>query len=182
MTIRDQVIDEIIEREGGERYSNRAEDLGGPTRWGVTQSTARQFGYQGDMRVYPRSEALRVYQAMWQQMRLNVIESQDADLASYMMDYGVNSGPGNAAMALQRLLTVLNDRARLYPDIKPDGAIGPATLAALDAYCKARGASGKRVLAESLNALRIAHCVQLAERSEVQEANLFGWLNRVVNL
>lgn len=182
MTIRDQVIDEIIEREGGDTFTDRAEDRGGPTRFGVTQRTARDYGYQGDMRTYPRSEALRVYQAMWQAMRLNVVEAQDADLASYLMDYGVNSGTGNAAMVLQRLLTTLNDRGRLYPDLKPDGSIGPMTLSALDAYCKSRGKQGKRVLAESVNALRIAHCVQLAERSEVQEANLFGWLNRVVNL
>ena len=86
MTIRDQVIDEIIEREGGERYSNRAEDLGGPTRWGVTQRTARQFGYQGDMRVYPRSEALRVYQAMWQHMenvKNTLMELSDVDAPEF---------------------------------------------------------------------------------------------------
>lgn len=182
MSIRDQVIDEIIEREGGDTFTDRAEDRGGPTRWGVIQTTARRFGWMGDMRNYPKAEALKVYVAIWNRLHLTVVESYDADLAAYMMDFGVNSGEGNAAMVLQRLLNTLNDRQRLYPDLKADGAIGPRSLAALDAYCKARGKSGKRVLADAVNALRISHCVNLAERQESQEANLYGWLSRVVNL
>ena len=32
MSIRLQVIDEVIQREGGDKFTDRAEDRGGPTR------------------------------------------------------------------------------------------------------------------------------------------------------
>ncbi|WP_429169187.1 glycoside hydrolase family 108 protein [Aeromonas rivipollensis] len=182
MSIRLQVIDEVIQREGGDKFTDRAEDRGGPTRWGVTQATARQFGYTGHMRDYPKSEAIKVYTSYWNQLRLSTIEVFDADLATYLFDYGVNSGPGRAATDFQRLLNVLNDRQKLYPDLKADGAIGPRSLSALESYAKARGAGGKRLLAEALNSLRIAHCITLAERQESQEANAYGWLSRICNL
>lgn len=182
MSIRLQVIDEVIQREGGDKFTDRAEDRGGPTRWGVTQATARQFGYTGHMRDYPKAEAVKVYTSYWNQMRLSSIEVIDADLATYLFDYGVNSGPGRAAKDLQRLLNVLNDRQRLYPDVKADGAIGPRSLSALESYIKARGTGSKRLLAEAVKSLRIAHCITLAERQESQEANAYGWLSRVCNL
>ena len=50
-------------------------------------------------------------------------------------------------------------QAKLYPDVKADGAIGPRSLSALESYIKARGTGGKRLLAEAVNSLRIAHCV-----------------------
>ncbi|WP_234888367.1 glycoside hydrolase family 108 protein [Aeromonas veronii] len=182
MSIRLQVIDEVIQREGGDKFTDRAEDRGGPTRWGVTQATARQFGYAGNMRDYPKDEAVKVYTSYWDQLQLSSIEVIDADLATYLFDYGVNSGPGRAAKDLQRLLNVLNDRQKLYQDVKADGAIGPRSLSALESYITARGTGGKRLLAEAVNSLRIAHCITLAERQESQEANAYGWLSRVCNL
>lgn len=46
--------DQIIEgsgKEGG--YVDHPSDKGGPTRWGITQTTARAHGYTGDMRNPP---------------------------------------------------------------------------------------------------------------------------------
>lgn len=182
MSMRLAAIDEVIAREGGGKYSDRAEDRGGPTRWGVTQATARAHGYQGDMRHYPREEAVKVYCAMWDQLQLTAIEKLDADLAVWLFDYGVNSGTGKAGKDLQRLLNVLNDRQRLYPDLVADGAIGKVTLTALGHYFAARGKAGIRLLADSLNALRKVHCITLAERQQSQEANTYGWLTRIHNL
>ena len=101
-----------------------------------------RFGQQ--RRDYPKAEAIKVYTSFWNQLRLSTIEVFDADLATYLFDYGVNSGPGRAATDFQRLLNVLNDRQKLYPDMKVDGAIGPRSLSALESYAKARGAGGKR--------------------------------------
>lgn len=182
MSIRLEVIEAVMAREGGDRYSDRSADRGGPTRWGVTEATARQYGYAGDMRDYPKAEAIKVYTAIWNQLRLSTIEGFDADLATYLFDYGVNAGPGRAATDLQRLLNVLNDRQRFYPDLNVDGAIGPRSLSALERYAKGRDRAGTRLLAEAINALRITHCVELAERQGSQETNLFGWLSRICNL
>ena len=60
------------------------------------------------MRDYPKAEAIKVYTSYWNQLRLSTIEVFDADLATYLFDYGVNSGPGRAATDFQRLLNVLN--------------------------------------------------------------------------
>ena len=53
------IINATIGVEGG--YSNHPSDRGGPTRWGVTQAKAREHGYVGDMRQYPREMAVAVY-------------------------------------------------------------------------------------------------------------------------
>ncbi len=68
MSIRLEVIEAEIEREGGDKFTDRAEDRGGPTRWGVTQATARQFGYSGSMADYPKAEAIKVNTAFWNQL------------------------------------------------------------------------------------------------------------------
>jgi Glycosyl hydrolase 108 len=52
----DQLIDDVIGREGG--YSNHPADRGGATRWGVTEAVARAHGYRGDMRSGNLSAAL----------------------------------------------------------------------------------------------------------------------------
>lgn len=47
----DQTIEGILGKEGG--YVDHPSDKGGPTRWGITQTTARAHGYTGDMRNLP---------------------------------------------------------------------------------------------------------------------------------
>ena len=49
----DTLIEDLIEREGGEKFTDHPSDRGGPTRWGVTEAVARAFGYEGDMRTMP---------------------------------------------------------------------------------------------------------------------------------
>ena len=68
-----------------------------------------------------------------------------------------------------------------YPDLVPDGHIGPATLAALDEFLKVRGkASAETVLMRALEALQGERYLRLAERRPANEAFLYGWLvNRV---
>jgi len=37
-------IDALIEREGGDKYTNDPNDSGGPTRWGITQFVESYVG------------------------------------------------------------------------------------------------------------------------------------------
>ena len=61
-----------------------------------------------------------------------------------------------------------------------DGRIGPATLAALDAYFDKRGAEGETVLLRALDCLQGERYVRLAERRPASEDFLYGWLaNRI---
>ena len=66
-----ELIDELIEREGG--YVNHPADRGGPTRFGITEAVARAHGYAGPMKWLPREEAA-------------AIDSADRESSSFFMD------------------------------------------------------------------------------------------------
>ncbi|MEY8204828.1 MAG: putative peptidoglycan-binding domain-containing protein, partial [Bermanella sp.] len=99
-----------------------------------------------------------------------------------LFDFGVNSGTSRAAKAFQGLLNTLNNRGKYYRDIDVDGGIGPMTMTALEGFYRSRGDYGLDVLTKSLNGLRVAFCVAIAEGNESQETFVYGWLSRVVNL
>jgi lysozyme family protein len=177
----DTLIDALIEREGG--YVDHAADKGGPTCFGVTEAVARANGYAGPMRLLPREEAATIYRRLyWRRPRFDQVASRSRAVAAELFDTGVNMGPAVAATFLQRALTALNRNGNDYPDLVPDGRIGPTTLAAFDAFLKIRGSSGETVLLRALEALQGERYLRLAERRPANEAFLYGWLaNRIGN-
>lgn len=178
MTIKD-LIEEVIAREGG--YSNHSADRGGPTRWGITQAVARQHGFDGDMRVFPREEAAAIYRRLyWLRPRIADVAEHAPLLAAELFDTGINMGPPVASRFLQRALNALNRNGKDYPDVAADGAIGPATLAALAAFLDHRGPAGEAVLIKAVEALQGERYLDLAERRPANEVFLYGWLaNRI---
>jgi len=189
----DSLIDGLIDREGG--YVDHPADKGGPTCFGITLAVARAHGYAGPMRQLPRSEAVAIYRRLyWLRPRLDEIASRSPRLAAELFDTGVNMGPAVAVTFLQRALTALNRNGSDYPDLTPDGRIGPATLTALDTFLAKRssspafgvgagdqqGTNGETVLLRALEALQGERYLRLAERRPANEAFLYGWLaNRV---
>lgn len=160
----DTLIDGVIDREGG--YVDNPSDKGGPTCFGITEAVARANGYSGPMRQLPRSEAVSIYRRLyWLRPRLDEIERRSARIAAELFDTGVNMGPAVAVTFLQRALTALNRNAGDYPDLTPDGRIGPVTLAALDSFLKVRGhAGGETVLLRAIEALQGERYLRLTER------------------
>ncbi len=175
----DQLIDEVIDREGG--YVNHPADRGGATHWGITEGVARRNGYTGDMRALPQSDAAEIYkQLYWFAPRFDAVSERLPALAAELFDTGINMGTGTAAAYLQRALNALNRNGADYGDISVDRHIGPATLAALDAFLNKRGKGAETVLIKAVDALQGAHYLRLAETRPSQEAFLYGWLaNRV---
>jgi lysozyme family protein len=176
----DALIDAVIEREGG--FAANPADAGGPTCFGITEAVARANGYLGSMRQLPREEAGAIYKRLyWLRPRFEQIASRSARIAAELFDTGVNMGPAVAVTFLQRALTALNRNGSDYPDLVPDGRVGPATLAALDAFLALRGkTSGETVLMRALEALQGERYLRLAERRPANEAFLYGWLaNRI---
>ena len=178
--IADGLIDALIDREGG--YVNHPADRGGPTCFGITEAVARAHGYRGAMADLPLDEAAAIYRRLyWLRPRFDEVAKRVPRIAAELFDTGANMGPAVAATFLQRALTALNRNGRDYPDLVPDGRIGPRALAALDGFLEARGKrSGETVLLRALEALQGERYLRLAERRPANEAFLYGWLaNRI---
>ena len=176
----DELIDALIDREGA--YASHPADRGGPTKYGITEAVARAHGYSGAMRDLQRDEAAAIYKRLyWLRPRFDQVAKKSRAIAAELFDTGVNMGPAVAATFLQRALSALNRDRSDYPDLVPDGRIGPATLAALDSFFELRGRDGaETVLLRALDALQGERYIRLAERRPANEAFLYGWLaNRV---
>jgi lysozyme family protein len=175
----DQLIDALIEREGG--YVANPADSGGATRFGITEAVARAHGYAGPMVNLPREEAVAIYRRLyWLRPGYDAIAARAPRVAAELFDTGANMGPAVATTFLQRSLTALNRNGRDYPDLTPDGRAGPHTLAALDAFLGLRSPHGETVLLRALEALQGERYLRLAERRPATEAFLYGWLaNRI---
>lgn len=179
-TIKD-IIEGIIQREAG--YVNNPKDLGGPTRWGITEKVARANGYRGDMRDLPKSFA---YQILLDE---HFIAPKFGDVAKLSMatavtlaDAGTLTGPSRPSTWLQVALNVLNREQTLYADVAMDGVIGSKTLKALEAYLEHRGQEGEVVLLRALNCQIGQHFITISLNREANEEFTYGWLLHRVNV
>jgi lysozyme family protein len=174
------LLDELIEREGG--YVDHPADRGGPTNFGITEQTARAYGYRGAMKQLPRSTAKQIYrQLYWTRPGFDDVAARLPDLGTELFDTGVNMGPKVAAKFLQRALNVLNQQERDFRDIDVDGDIGPGTIYALSRLIAKRGEKpAGTALFRIVDSLQGARYLDLAERTPSQEAFMYGWItNRV---
>lgn len=111
----DEAFAQVLRHEGG--FADHPADPGGETMWGVTLRTARAHGYRGDMRDFPRDDAMVIYRdSYWSPCRC---EEMPETIRFHLFDAAVNSGPKQATKWLQRAL-----------DVADDGIIGPITIAA----------------------------------------------------
>ena len=175
----DRIVDGIIAREGG--FSDHPSDRGGATMYGITEAVARANGYQGDMRRLPRELAEAIYRdRYWTGPNFHRIAGISEKVAEEVADSGVNFGPTVPSVWLQRWLTALNRQGRDYPDLRPDGAVGPVTLAALRSFIDKRGKPGEAVLVAALNCTQGTRYLELAEGRRANEEFLYGWLRERV--
>ncbi|EXT50381.1 glycosyl hydrolase 108 family protein [Acinetobacter sp. 25977_4] len=59
----EQYLDALIKREGG--YVNDTLDSGHATKFGITQTVARSYGYQGEMEDLPLETARDIYKKQY---------------------------------------------------------------------------------------------------------------------
>jgi lysozyme family protein len=179
MSAVDDMLTALLKREGG--YSNNAYDNGGPTNFGITQQTAKAFGYTGDMRLLTKDKALEIYrQQYWSEPRFYDVSLRYPKLGEKLFDTGVNMGPKVASRFLQRALNGLNRAASGYPDVPEDGSVGNLTLSALDSYKQQRGDAGEAVLLKLINGQQAVRYLEICERDHKNETFLYGWIaNRV---
>lgn len=113
----------VLHHEGG--WSDHAADPGGATMQGITLATYSSWlgrqATKAELRAIPYDHVHTIYRTRyWDTVRGDDLPA-GADLAVF--DMSVNSGPPRAARMLQRAVGA-----------KPDGVIGPQTLALARAW------------------------------------------------
>lgn len=174
-------FDHTLGKERG--YSNAPKDRGGMTRWGITEKTARDWGYTGAMADLPVAIARTIaYDKYWAPLKLDRICALSAPIAVEVFDTGYNMGQSTAARFLQRGLNVLNREQKMFPDLSVDGVLGLKTIDALERFLSARGKEGEKVLLRVLNSLQCAMYVAIAEKDASQEIFVYGWILQRVEI
>lgn len=116
----DQCLEMLLRHEGG--FVNHPEDPGGATNLGVTLATYEQWVGRAvtidEMKALTPKDVAPIYKdRYWDAVRGDDLPS-GVDWSIF--DWAVNSGPGRASRALQRIVGVT-----------ADGKIGPITLKAV---------------------------------------------------
>lgn len=160
----EQIIDAIIAKETS-RYTNRAHDRGGPTKFGITQATLSRYRGEPvtalDVETLTEAEAREIYRFLFiEQPGFDHIANDD--LRSLVVDCGVNHNMRDAVVMLQRAVGAT-----------PDGVFGPKTIAAVNA-----GEPLRHYL--NLCAERTCFYGKIVTHDPTQLENLNGWLNRAM--
>jgi Glycosyl hydrolase 108/Predicted Peptidoglycan domain len=174
-----RMIEDLIGREGG--YVDHPADRGGPTRWGVTQAVAREHGYRGDMKDFPRGLAIEIYREdYWRRPGFELLSKDAPELAEKLFDIGVNMGPRIAIRFLVRALNALSRGQKAFVEIDPPATVSEAVRGALGVYLTRRGQAGEDVLLTAVRGLQVERYIGLVERRPANAAFLYGWLaNRI---
>lgn len=176
MDVFTRAVERTFGVEGG--FSDHADDSGGATRYGITETTAREAGYTGAMDELPKDTARRILQTRyWEPIGGEFIAKFSPIVAVEVFDTAVLTGPERAVVFLQEELNNFNRRGRIYPDIAEDGIFGPQTTRALGSYIDARFQDdGERVLVAALNCRLGSFLSGLVGRRQKDESFYFGWI------
>ncbi len=165
MTV-DDLLTDLLRREGGEQ--NHPADLDGPlpTKFGITASTLAWWRKRpvtgADMHTLTAEEARQVYEQLFVRgPGFHLV--RDDQLRAQLVDFGVHSGPGVAIRKLQAVLGV-----------EPDGQLGPDTLKKLDEH-------PGRDIANQLALRRAWMLSDLVAAKPSQVAFLRGWIRRALS-
>lgn len=162
----ESTIDKIIRREGS-KYTNRPNDRGGPTKYGITLATLRDYrrrqGRIGpvtawDVQVLTEAEARAIYADIYVKPYEFV---RSVKLRELLIDAAVQHWHDDPAKWLQESLGV-----------KVDGKIGPITRRAVDL-------ADQEKLYRQVLAKRIQYYGELITKDHKQAENAWGWMNRV---
>lgn len=155
------VVEDIIRREG-DAYTDLPADRGGPTRYGLTQTTAQEYGL-GDVRSLTRDQARAAYVRILHDWGLDAIPDQA--VFGLAADSCVQHGPGNGVKWLQMAIGAT-----------PDGSIGPQTRQRLQMVVD------WREVYFHLLALRMQFYGRIIEKNHSQAEFAAGWLARLSEL
>jgi len=158
----DYAIEQSLGVEGG--YSDDPDDRGGRTNYGITEAVFRDcldkmvISGVSDIKDLTLAQAKAIYKVRyWLPLRLH--EVNDVTIAAEIFDTAINSGTGRATFIAQLALRYLGE------DIVADSAMGPATIAALNKWCR----KDPRALMVCLNGFQFVHYVAIVNEGLLQE-------------
>ena len=162
-------LKEVLEHEGG--FVDHELDRGGKTRYGITESVARDHGFTGKIRDLPMETAEKIYRkSYWDAIRLD--ELKNGRLRYIVFDTAVHMGPSAAVRKLQTTYNLLSSR-----EITVDGIIGPETLGAVNSY------------QHGLDTFKFVYCVMRGEKyfdivrtDGGQSIFIRGWMRRLMEV
>ena len=159
----DDIISAIIRREGS-AYTVIPGDRGGPTKFGITLSTLCNYHHDDactadEVRALTEAEARAIYREMYVDRPGFGKLTNDA-LKSFMVDWGVNSGPKVPIRHLQ---------ARF--NVETDGVLGPLTLNKANTQLT-------QIIYDGLVDDRAAFYEAIVRHDPIQAKFLRGWLAR----
>ena len=158
----EKIFDYLLKVEGG--YSNDKYDAGGKTKYGIIESEARKYGYEGHMRDMPLEIARDIYNKKY--YHKNGLDTLKSDkIALSVCDFIVNSGNWGAKKAQ----AALNE---LGFDLKVDGILGAKSLEALNKV-------DENKFLEKYHDLQRRFYRAIVANKPSQKVFLKGWLNRV---
>jgi len=179
----DDILTEILRREGWPRYTDHPADRGGPTKGGITLATLaawrRRMGQPvptaADVEALTEAEVRRILRHLY------VDEPgyggiRDPHLQALVVDCAVLYGADDASPWLQRAAT------RLGAEIAVDGKVGPRTIAAVNALPARELAL--RIIEQRLVKMGrvITDDAKARLRTQDQALNAAGWSNRLAGL
>lgn len=164
-------VNKTIFIEGG--YSDDPDDSGGKTKYGITEETARDFGYTGEMKDLTIDEAKLIYKKKyWDSIRLDEIKNQK--MAEIMFDFGVNCWIIYPIISLQRALNILNRNATSWEDLLVDGVIGRKTLGIANSISE----KDTKEVCITIIGLWFEHYILILEKNTKKEKYARGWMFR----
>lgn len=156
--------EEMIKNEGGYKLTNVKGDRGGQTYAGIARK--RWPDWAGWMDIdhgeIPDTQRVRDFYRVnfWDRVRGDDIERQA--VAQNLFDFAVNAGPVTAIKL-----------AQLVVDVTADGALGPKTLAALNAF-------DEPLFVAAYALAKIARYRDIVAKDRTQAKFLLGWINRTL--
>lgn len=158
------ICDRVIVREGGYRLTHIAHDRGGQTYAGIARRANPDWaGWAAiDAGGVPATSLVRaLYRARyWDPIRAD--EIQYPAVAETLFDFAVNAGPRTAVKL-----------AQLVVGTAPDGAMGPRTLAAINA-------ADAETFRLAYALAKVKRYAEIVRRDRTQSKFLLGWLNRTL--
>lgn len=177
--------------EGRAQWSNRTDDPGGETYWGISRvwwPSAAVWTHVDDWSAGRISAAIRdslcaplvrgFYRVQfWDRFMGDQVAAESPAVAAELLEAGVNLGVHRAVSFLQEALNLQNRRGSTYPDLVVDGRLGQRTLTTLRRYLQTQPGSWADNEAILLNCMNGEQYIAY-KNNPLAELNR-GWFRRV---